>query len=43
MRLGLATSRFAVDGTEQALIAVDDRLRKDAPALIDALNGMVWM
>lgn len=36
--LGVGYLRFAVDGTEQALIAVDDRLRKDAPALIDALK-----
>ena len=36
--LGVGYLRFAVDGKEQALIAVHDRLRKDAPALIDELK-----
>jgi len=36
--LGVTYLRFAVDGDEQALIALDDHLRKDAPALVDALK-----
>ncbi|MCB1750930.1 MAG: heavy metal translocating P-type ATPase [Gammaproteobacteria bacterium] len=36
--LGIGCLRFAVDGEERAVIALEDRVREDAPALIDALK-----
>lgn len=36
--LGVGYLRFAVAGREQALIGLDDTVRQDAPALIDALK-----
>jgi len=36
--LGIGYLRFAVGGEERALLALDDSIRKDAPALIDSLK-----
>jgi Cu2+-exporting ATPase len=37
-RLGIATLRCAIDGKELALVAVEDRMRADAPELIADLK-----
>ena len=36
--LGIGSLRYAVDGREQALIALEDRIREDAPELIRSLK-----
>jgi len=36
--LGIGSLRYAVDGREQALIALEDRIREDAPGLIRSLK-----
>ncbi|HEB94915.1 MAG TPA: heavy metal translocating P-type ATPase [Sedimenticola thiotaurini] len=36
---GISSLRFAVEGRERALVAIEDRVREDAAALVAALKG----